>query len=187
MGDNGARLEQLREDVKGVRARRGPLPIDRWMLIAGSILIVLGIGLILLGWKGASETPYQFEQTSYLISGGLLGTALAVLGGLMYFGYWMTRQVAETRTQGQEIRDALGRIEVALTSGAGPAVAATSGAIVAARATDGSFVATAKGTMFHVPGCAIVAGRGDTRTVSGTEPGLTPCKICDPLASLATN
>jgi hypothetical protein len=50
---------------------------------------------------------------------------------------------------------------------------------------DGRFVATQGGTMFHVPTCAVVAGRRDLRKVSAEEPGLEPCRMCNPLGQAA--
>jgi hypothetical protein len=133
--------------------------------------------VILLGWYGASHTPYVFEQVPYLISGGVLGLALAVLGGLFYFAYWITRQIQETRRQADQTRDALGEIRDLLAGG----VIAASGQ--KAHATgNGAFVATEKGTMFHRPDCVVVAGREDLRDVEPGAAGLEPCKICEPLA-----
>jgi hypothetical protein len=177
------RLEGLRESVARLKVRGGQIPIERWLMIGGAAMIVLGIPLIILGWLGAARTPYTFEQIPYLISGGLLGLALAVVGGLLYFAYWMTRQIQETRRQAEETRDALARIaELLASGGAAPAVARTR-STAATGAANGTFVATAKGTMFHRRDCAVVAGRSDVRTVKAGAPGLVPCKICDPLGA----
>lgn len=168
-------LDRLREGIKGVRTRRGGVPLDRAILIAGAVAIALGIPLIIMGWYGASHTPYVFEQVPYLISGGLLGLALAIVGGLFYFSYWLTKQVQETRRQGEEARAALARVEKALVAGVrgetGPA------------ASNGSLVATKTGTMIHRPTCVVVAHRKDLRRVAPDEPGFEPCKICDPLGA----
>ena len=183
----GGRLERMRRDIQGVRARRGAaLPIDRWLMIGGGFLAVFGVLFIILGWAGASRTPYVFEQIPYLISGGLLGLALAALGGLAYFAYWMTRQIKATQEQANATQEALGRIEelLAAGAGAGPNGARAAGSIAPAKksANGKPFVTTAKGSMFHRPDCVVVAGKTDLEHVRGTEQGLVPCKICDPLA-----
>lgn len=184
-------LEVLRRSVEPLRTRGGAgVPIDRALMIVGAVLVVVGLPLILLGWWGAARTPYTFEQIPYLISGGLFGLALAVLGGLFYFGYWMTRQVRETRRQADRTEEALKRIEEALvaraeSNGKGSAAAGARLARSPARATgNGAYVATAKGTMFHLPDCIVVIGRTDLRNVRSSDPALDPCKICDPLATV---
>ena len=53
---------------------------ERILLVLAGIVAPLGLVLVLLGYHGASQTPYVFEQVSYLISGGLLGLALVFLG-----------------------------------------------------------------------------------------------------------
>ena len=179
------RAQKLEENIQKVRARRGfSVPIERWLMVGGGALVVLGVLFIVMGWYGASRTPYVFEQVPYLISGGLLGVALAVVGGLFYFAYWMTQQVRSSAQQSEATRDALGRIEelLAAGAGAGPNGARAAGT-PATKATNGKpFVITGKGTMFHRPDCVVVAGKEGVSAVNGTEKGLVPCKICDPLA-----
>ncbi|MFN2590514.1 MAG: hypothetical protein ABR518_07065, partial [Actinomycetota bacterium] len=93
------RTAALKQAVGRLRIRRLSLPMDRWLMILGGGLMVAGIAAIILGWYGAAHTPYGFEQLPYMISGGLLGVAVAVLGGLFYFAYWLTRQIQESRRQ----------------------------------------------------------------------------------------
>ena len=176
------RLERLRTSVASVRSRGNRMPVERLLALIGAALVGIGIPLIILGWYGAAHTPYTFEQIPYMISGGLLGLALTILGGLFYFAYWLTRQVHETRRQSDQTEAVYRRIEAMLSSnGHGTAVAATSSSVATAE-----FVTTARGSMFHRPDCVIVKGRSDLRRVAGDEKGLKPCKICDPLGEEAT-
>jgi hypothetical protein len=175
------RLERLRTSVASVRSRGNRMPVERLLALIGAALVGIGIPLIILGWWGAAHTPYVFEQIPYMISGGLLGVALTILGGLFYFAYWLTRQVHETRRQSEQTEAVYRRIEAMLSSnGHGTAVAATSSSM-----TTGDFVTTARGSMFHRPDCVVVKGRSDLQRVSGDEKGLKPCKICDPLGEIA--
>lgn len=171
--------EELSRAVSQIKVRGVTLPLDRWLMVAGGLLVAIGLPLIVLGWFGAARTPYVFEQIPYLISGGILGLAFAVVGGLCYFAYWMTRQVHETRRQADRIDAAFARLEAILTGGV--QVGATTAKAAATNGT--AYYATAKGTMFHRKDCAVVQGREDLRTVNGTEPGLKPCGICDPLGA----
>ena len=171
-----ARLERLQGSVSKLRARGSTRP-ERWLMIGGGGGVVVGLLAIILGWVGASRTPYIFEQLPYLISGGLLGLAIAVVGGLFYFGYWITRQIQETRRQADETGEALRQIRDLLASGAVSAASSSK-----ASTGNGSYVVTEKGTMFHRPDCVVVAGREDLRTVDPDAEGFEPCRVCDPLA-----
>jgi hypothetical protein len=165
------RQERLSSRVSVLRGRAGLG--DRWMLLIGGFLLPLGVLLVLLGWKGAAETPLPFEQTSYLISGGLLGLALVFAGGFIYFGYWLTLLVRETRAGRHELVAVLSRMEQLLSEGAIPQTARL--AVPA-----GVLVATRTGTMYHRTDCVVVDGKDALRTVTADMPGLTPCKLCDP-------
>ncbi len=45
----------------------------QWDRATAAVLAVLGLVVLLLGWIGASSTPYPAEQLPYMISGGVLG------------------------------------------------------------------------------------------------------------------
>src|SRR4051794_250263 len=112
------RESPLAAAMAGVR-RRGELVVtERWLVVAGGVMMPLGAILIVFGGDGAAHTSRLFEQVPYLISGGLLGLALIVLGAACYFGYWIARLVATQR----ETLGAMLRMEE-LMSTAGAAVA----------------------------------------------------------------
>ena len=162
-------------------ARRSSGDVDRWMLVAGAILAPLGLALIVLGWIGAARTHLVFEQNAYLISGGVLGLGFVFLGSFVYFAYWHTVSIRQARSQSQQIIDGLSRIEAALANGsAGTAKGSRSSA---ANGGKPKLVATANGSQFHRPDCSVVAGKDGLRSVSGSEAGLKPCRICDPLGA----
>lgn len=169
-----SRFSRLTEAVAQLRTRAAGGRLDQWMLIIGGVLMPLGILLIILGWVGASHTPFSFEQTPYLISGGILGLALVISGGFVYFAYWQTLRVRESREQAEAVTAALARLESLLASGAtttgNPASGVTAG-----------FVATPNGSIFHRPDCTVVAGRTDLTSVNPQRTKLEPCRICSPL------
>ncbi len=172
------RLEKMGEAVSRLRGGRR-IDSDRLQLIAGATLAVLGLVAILLGWYGAANTGIAFEQTPYLISGGLLGVALVFLGGFVYFAYWVTRLVRESRAQSERAADILDQIAETL-NGSGPQTVRRSARPIAGGG-NGAFVATSKGNLFHRPSCTVVAGRQRLRRVTASTRGLEPCAICDPL------
>jgi hypothetical protein len=179
--DPVGRLDKLGEAVSKIKGGRR-IDIDRAQLIGGGSLAVLGLAAIIIGWLGAANTGFEFEQIPYLISGGLLGLALCFLGGFVYFAYWITRLVRESRTQSERAAQILDQIVHSL-NGSGPNVAASARRSPRPIAGGSSeFVATKSGTFFHLPDCSAVEGRKGLRKVSPQTRGLEPCRICDPLA-----
>jgi hypothetical protein len=177
-GSASGRMSRLSEQVRTIRTRAAGANLDRFMLILGGILMPLGVVLIILGWAGAARTPLAIEQNDYLISGGILGLALVFAGGFVYFSYWQTIRIRESRSQAKELADALARVETLL---AGGTVTTDDGAIVAAARPAQSFVATPNGSIFHRGDCAAVSGRDDLKSVDPETTRLKPCRICTPL------
>jgi hypothetical protein len=169
----GSRQQRLAAAVKNLRTRQSlsAIPVDRWVLIAGAVMVPLGIALILLAWYGAAHKPLIIQQFPYLLSGGILGLGLMFTGGLAYFGYWVTRLVQENRRHTQELVAAIDRLAALAGEADGSAVRAGG---------NGTLVATATGTMLHRPDCPVVANRQGVRRVKADAPGFEPCKICEP-------
>jgi len=92
------REERLTEGADDLSERRPSMfAHQRFVLTVAAALMVLGLSLILLGWIGAAHSTLIEEQVPYLISGGLLGLALAVIGGLTLFSHWLTVLIREAR------------------------------------------------------------------------------------------
>ncbi len=151
---------------------------ERILLVMGGIVAPLGLVIILLGYVGVANTPYVFEQNSYLISGGIFGLSLVFLGAFFYFAHWMTQLVKEHRVQSVAVLEAIQRLQEEVAKGReGEAAPMAQG--------NGHhpeievFVATAHGTMAHLPTCVVVAGKRDLQPVT-PEDGLVPCKLCEP-------
>jgi hypothetical protein len=166
-------LSELRGAVSRLRPSRLRWS-DSWLLVLGSALLPLGIGLILLGWYGSAQTTLDWEQTPYLISGGLLGLGLLGIGTAMYFSYWMTRMVRTNEDAARRDREHQLRVEQLLTEiAAGQRVAARP----AGRGTE-DLVITPGGTMLHRADC--VATRGLEVVKPKSYAGLELCGICRP-------
>jgi hypothetical protein len=106
--------ERQRRFAVGIRELRvGSTSVvlsERILLVLAGIVAPLGLIVVVLGWWGASQTPYLFEQVPYLISGGLLGLALVFLGAFFYFAHWLTELVKEHRAQSAAVIEALDRL-----------------------------------------------------------------------------
>ena len=177
--------------------------LDNVLVGISSILLPFGVLLVLLGWYGAARTPNLFEQVPYLISGGLLGLAFVVSGGLLYFSSWVAKAAQEQRTSSAELLAALHEIRDELATRPAPEVVlpdvvpaqprsrrtgkeSPNGASArAVRSEDDAplLVATATGRMLHRTGCAVVVNRDDVHAVSPSTPGMQPCRLCDPLGA----
>ena len=91
---------RLAEGAEGLAHRRTGLSFlgnERFLLVLASTLMTIGLSAILLGWYGAARATLVEEQLPYLISGGLFGLALAVIGALTLFTHWLTVLVREHR------------------------------------------------------------------------------------------
>ena len=117
------RLERLAAVVD--RSRRSDRDMRKIMQVLGMLTMAFGLVCIILGWYGAAHSPYQYEEIPYVISGGLLGVALVIGGGVLVLCAWSLRQVEEARRNAVAIVRSMDRLERALRSadedeGAGP-------------------------------------------------------------------
>jgi hypothetical protein len=184
---------------------------NTWQIMAGAVLLPLGIAIIILGWHGAAYGNVDQKQIPYLISGGILGLAVVVIGCFFYWAHWLYRIYDQADLHHQEaMREQTEMIKALLeavqhrpgpVAGAAPSSAAAAaiagGALAPAAAafaaydaldpasTNGSptFLATPTGTNFHAAGCSMIANRLESvRTVSAKEAEkMRPCRVCEPL------
>lgn len=172
------------------------------LFVAGAVLLPAGLVVIGLGWYGVAHTPYQYDQMSYLISGGILGLGITFVGGFLYFGAWLARVAADQKDAAKRLSDTLllladavshANATAAMAQASAPALA--QGAPVApAAATDrlpppppatrrdpGSVLVVAgTGSTLHRADCDLIADRDDLRPAGSDAPGLTACRLCAP-------
>jgi hypothetical protein len=182
-----ATSEELAGPKRGLltRIRLSGLDLrNTWQVIAGAILLPLGVAAIVLGWAGAAHGRVDQQQIPYLISGGILGLAAVIVGAFFFWAHWLYRIYDQADLQHQEsMRQQTEMMRYLLETiahrgdGAGPAVNGSSS----------GFVATPTGSNFHLRSCPVVANRLDVlRTVSADEAAeMRPCRICEPLGSAA--
>ncbi len=116
------KAKRLEAEVSSLRIRGGKGRGEQQIKIGGAALMVVGVVLIAIGWFRAS-TPgaSQTDEFSYLISGGILGLGVIVVGAAVYLRawlarqrYWLARIAVENRESAERITAALARIEMLL-------------------------------------------------------------------------
>ena len=111
-----SRLQRLGAAIDRARPSKSGRNVRKWMETIGMSLIVFGFVCILLGWYGAAHSPYLYQEVPYLISGGLLGVALVIGGGIFVRIAWGMRQVEEDRRNALAIVRSVDRLERILRS-----------------------------------------------------------------------
>ena len=143
----------------------------RWNTLGGKLglaFCIAGLAVIWAGWNGAASYNDIRKQFPYLISGGVGGLALVVIGvGLMIIQSQRADRV-QLESNLIELRNILERM------GAAPN---TNGA----EASDAGLV-VAGPNAYHRPSCKLVAGR-DLRKMPAEQAvaaGLEACRTCSP-------
>jgi hypothetical protein len=77
-----------------------------WDRVAAWLLIGAGALLLLLGWLGASGTPYVEAQIPYVISGGLTGLGLIGLGATL----WLSSDLRDEWHRLRALEEAVGSL-----------------------------------------------------------------------------
>lgn len=113
---------RLEAGVEDLRVPEPSADAEAMLLKLGFALPALGLVLILIAWWNAADTPYVADQVPMLISGGLVGLGLAVMGVGLFLRFslarvlrfWLARMVAEQQLQTDRVVEALDRVEAAL-------------------------------------------------------------------------
>jgi hypothetical protein len=177
---SGARLGTGTALPKAGRGAGGAAPLksdssrlfQTMLFWVGASLLPLGLVVIVLGWYGVANTPFGYDQQSYMISGGFGGLALTFVGGFLYFGSWLARIAEDNRESSRRLADTL-LVLADVTSRA---------ASLNDRGVDVSAlpVTAGDGTTVHRRDCALIAHRGDLRPVGDHQHDLVPCRVCRP-------
>lgn len=128
----------------------------------GLFFCLVGFAVIALGWHGSARRACVDCQFPYLISGGVGGLALVLVGAALLV-------VAQVRIESARLARQLDRL-------AEPNVGALAGTRL-----DASELVLAGSATYHRPDCRLVKSRDDlpTRTVQmARAEGLVPCRVC---------
>ena len=163
---------------------------------AGWIFFGFGALLVILGYFGISDEPIVAKQLPYLISGGIGGILLAILGA-----YFMgieelrrdsgrldriERQIEELHRALLERTDAPPREQFSVTDDPTTRLSTVgSNGNHPVDVADDQVLVVESGESFHRSGCALAAGKeatAVTRDVAAAR-GLRPCRVCEPVVA----
>jgi hypothetical protein len=169
--------------------------------LLGILYCLAGFFLVFLGWNGAASYDRVSAQIPYVVSGGLGGLALVVLGT----GMIVVQSHRADRTALQaamlDLNDVLDRLAAGATddavaaSGAARVAPAPRSGTVSGGTVSGASPASMSGRVvpdddvlagpssYHRPGCRLVEGQSGLapmRRGAAEARGLEPCRICTP-------
>ncbi len=141
--------------------------------VLGIVYCIAGFFLIFLGWNGAASNDRVEAQMPYVVSGGIAGLALVVVGAGLIVAHSL-------RADRVELKAAIDDLRRSIDTGAPPASAA--GAVPSAAAVGGGEVVAGTQT-YHRTTCAVIADQPiATRmtAAAAVAAGLEPCRVCHP-------
>lgn len=152
------------------------IPWERFGAKLGVGFALAGFILVFLGWNGAASSDRVPSQFPYLISGGLAGLCLVVVGAALIIAETGRDDRDRLRAEIEELRTAIGGMGSSSSNGSSGATAPR-----------GSFVAGE--TTYHRPSCRLLEGRDDLPFVTREEIAdrrLIACRVCNPGGAKAT-
>jgi hypothetical protein len=170
-----------------------PALVWRWVgkatrPVVGWVLLALGGLFILLGWIGVSGESNVAKQIPYVVSGGIAGVLLAIIGAY-FLGTEELRKDSGRLDRLERMVDELHTLLLERTDGVAEAVDAdrvtsyTNGTNGSGHETPASFVALTGTTTYHRPGCQMIEGKSGAAVMAPStvrKRGLEPCPLCEP-------
>ncbi len=153
----------------------------------GWILIGIGALLMLLGYFGVSREALPAKQIPYLVSGGLGGIFVAVLGAY-FLG---TQQLRDDSGRLDRLEQMVEELHGALLTRNDAPARVSNGARAVAAADEAApsrrVVVVPGGQLFHRADCAVAEGKDGTEVTpaAARKRGMRPCPTCAPVASVA--
>jgi hypothetical protein len=163
-------------------------PRDLWQWVGaavrpwlGWILVAAGALLMLLGYFGVSREAQPGKQIPYLVSGGIGGMFLAVLGAY-FLG---TQELRRDSGRLDRLEQMVHELHLALLRRPdAPDLSATNGQAAETAGGSRRVVAIEGADLYHRVTCTMVAGK-DAKAMTpaaARKQGLEPCPLCSPAA-----
>ena len=121
------RVEQFLAGVYALQIPSQTERRERRFCGAGILIALTGFAVIGLGWWGASGTKYVYQEIPYVISGGILGAALVIVGAALFARYsaarllrfWLARLLVDQQIQTDRVVEAITALAETLRTQAG--------------------------------------------------------------------
>jgi hypothetical protein len=142
--------------------------------ILGMVFVTLGFIIMFFAWNGAASKNLIQSQFPYLLSGGLMGLSLVILGATL----WMLSTIRGERQVMTDKVDEMIRLLSRNLARSG--VAAANGAPAAG---DDSTTVVATNDAYHLPGCRVLEGKTNLTPLTlaqAAAEGLAACRVCSP-------
>jgi hypothetical protein len=139
--------------------------------ILGLLFLTAGFIAIGLAWNGSASKNFSTGQFPYLISGGVMGLAMVVLGSTLLFLSTIRAERQILTDKWDEMSRLLGRNLSRLGTFSSNGSGESGGQVIA---TD---------DLYHRPDCRILEGKTGLTTISAEQAaaeGLGRCRVCDP-------
>lgn len=147
--------------------------LSRLVVQFGTLLCVAGFVVMFLGWNGAATYTFTPAQIPYLISGGIGGLGLIIIGATILI-------LQHLRTERAHIEAAINRL-AATGSRDNPGIPNVAG-------TDTETFVIAGTDSYHRVGCTLPEGSDQaylSKLDKAASQGLSPCRVCHPPESSA--
>ena len=113
------RIQTFTEEIGEMKLRGARADRERWLLVIGSLALIIGVALAIVGGFQASGTQNMGDQIAFLATGTLIGLALVIAGTALFVRYslarfmrfWLIRLVHEHRSETDRMVEAMKRIE----------------------------------------------------------------------------
>ena len=139
--------------------------------VLGMVFVTAGFILMGLAWNGAASKNLIQSQFPYLLSGGLMGLGLVILGATL----WMLSAI---RGERQVLTEKVDEMIQLLARTLSRSAVSTNGAI---EGGDAQVIATKDA--YHLAGCRILEGKTnvtDLTVAQAVAEGLAACRVCSP-------
>ncbi len=167
------------------------LVLHQVLFFAGAALLPAGLIVIGLSWYGTANTPYEYDQMSYLVA-GIFGLGMTFVGGFLYFGSWLARIAGEQKDAQGQLSDSVLRLAKSVarnTSVTASAAVESEGAtlapkrgqvraVVRPRDPGGLLVLAGRGSTVHRADCSLISGRDDLKPVGADAENMSQCRLC---------
>jgi hypothetical protein len=142
----------------------------------GVLFCLAGFVLVWVGWNGAASYDNSSRQFPFLISGGIAGLCLVIIG----VGLWTVQSQRAERAGLEENLAGLSRVLETLVELVGLTAGAAGGGLAGGNENGLVLAGT---TAYHRPACHLVQDHPRLVTTTAemaSESGLAPCRTCEP-------